>query len=288
MTPASNQYSRIFLEFERVKSQTLVRVGAAAAAVGLATAAIPQIPIWAPALATCVSAVAVLYSKSGVLPQWLYKLGTVLGVDHRGVKRAIAHLDDGDPAHERLSVLAAGPGSVFADPRRVHQFVRALLLRTHCRQLEDRQYFVNHICGLAGASAEQANTNLTAKKIVGRLGFVYLVMTLQRSALVLGGIAAVANAIPDALTSQHGPAGTIVLLAAALSIVVVARLCPVYLPAAELRGGLLGLAGHQLADHARFLPRLRDGLYRLRRRDLYDVMTALTHDARVKRPDQPG
>lgn len=283
MTPASNRYSRIFLEFERVKSQTLVRVGAVAAAVGVATAATPQIPIWAPALAVCVGGVAALHSKSGVLPRWLYKLGSVLGVDHRDVKKAIAHLDDHDPAHERLSQLAACPGNVFADPRRVHRFVRTLLLRTHCQQLEDRQFFVNHICGLAGASAEQANTNLTAQKIVGRLGYVYLVMTLQRSAFVLVGMVAVATAIPDALTSQHGLAGTIVLLAAALSIVVAARLSPVYLPAAELRGGLLGLAGHQFADHARFLVRLRDGLYSLRRQDLYDVITALTHDARVKK-----
>lgn len=286
MTPASNQYSPIFLEFERVKSQTLVRVGATAAAVGVATAAIPQIPIWAPAIAVCVGGVAVLYSKSGFLPQWLYKLGVVLGVNHRGVKRAIAHLDMHDPARERLTKLAAGPGTVFTDPRRVHRFARSLFLRTHCQQLEDRQYFVNHICTLAGASGELANRKLTARKIVGRLGFVYLVMTLQRSALLLSGVAVVAGIIPDTLTSQHGPAGTIVLLAAALTIVVVARVCPVYRPATELRDGMLGLAGYQFADHASFLHRLRDGLYRLRRRDLYDVMTALTHDASVSKSDQ--
>ncbi|MBJ2214108.1 MULTISPECIES: hypothetical protein [Pseudomonas] len=287
MKPASNQYSRIFLEFECVKSQTLVRVGAAAAA-GVATCAIPQIPIWAPAIATCVSGVVVLYSKSRILPQWLYKLGAVLGVDHRGVKQAIAHLDMLDPARERLSQLADGPGTALADPRRVHRFARSLLLRTHCQQLEDRKYFVNHICALAGASVEQANTKLSAQKIVGRLGFVYLVMTLQRSALLLAGVAVVAGVIPDILTSQHGPAGTIVLLAAALTVVVVARVCPVYQPATELRDGLLGLAGYRFADRARFLQRLRDGLYRMRRRDLYDVMTALTHDARVNQRDQAG
>lgn len=288
MTPASNQYSRIFLEFERVKSQTLLRVSTAAAAVGVATAAIPQIPLWAPAIAACVGGVAVLYSKSGVLPQWLYKLGAVLGVDHRGVKRAIAHLDMLDPARERLSTLAAGTGTAFADPRRVHRFVRSLLLRTHCQQLEDRQYFVNHICALAGASGELANAKLTARKIVGRLGFVYLVMTLQRSALLLTGVAVVTGAIPDILTTQHGPARMIVLLAAALTILVVARLCPVYRPAIELRDGLLGLAGYRLADQASFLPKLREGLYSLRRRDLYDVMTALTHDASVSKRDQAG